>query len=172
MTGQAGVTLVVLLAVMILYATEKIPLVLTAILSMLSVYFLGILSFSEAFSGFANNAFIMIVGMSFFASAFCSTGVIDLLVTGLQKLFLGNKALTEKKFILLSGILSAVMSMFLNPMLVTTIFMNIIDAMAAQPKSKITRRNTTFAVSVASVYGSMFTSVSATTTPVWSRISL
>jgi len=163
LTGQAGITLVVLIAVIILYATEKLPLALTAILSMLSVYFLGVLTFSEAFSGFANNAFIMVVGMSFFASAFSSTGLIDLIIKGLEKMFVGNKGLTEKKFILLSGVISAVMSMFLNPMLVTTIFMNIIDAMAVQPNSKITRRNTTFAVSVASVYGSMFTSVSATT---------
>ena len=163
MIGQAGITLIVLLVVIVLYATEKLPLTLTAILSMLSVYFLGVLTFAEAFSGFANNAFIMVIGMSFFASAFSSTGLIDLIVHGLEKLFLGNKGLSEKKFILLAGIISAVMSMFLNPMLVTTIFMNIIDIMAVQPNSKITRRNTTFAISVASVYGSMFTSISATT---------
>ena len=49
-------TVVVLCAVIVSYAVGKIPLVITAMLSMLTLYFTGIISFQEAFSGFSNDA--------------------------------------------------------------------------------------------------------------------
>lgn len=163
MSFDALVTLIILGVVLVLYATEVIPIALTAIVSMMAVYLTGILSFEQAFSGFSNTVFLMLIGMSVFGSAFAHTGILDIVVERLQRYFLSRKNFTEKKFVLISGFFGAVMSTILNPVLVTTIFMDIFDSMARKPGSGITRRNTVYPLSVASVYGATLTSISLST---------
>lgn len=161
--NQSTLTIVVLILVVLLYASEKIPLALTAVLSMLAMYFTGVLTFSEAFSGFANNAVIMIIGMGIFGHALMATGLIEGFVQMLSRLFLGGKGFSERGFLLVGGAIAAAMSVVINPMLTTSIFMSIIDAIARQPGSKITRKNTYLPIAIATIYGAMCTSISSTT---------
>ena len=159
------ITLAVLLIAIVLFVSEKIPLYLTAMLAMLAMLFAGILDFKTAFSGFANNATFMLIGIGMIGYALNSTGCVLVLSNFLNKLFLNKngKHISEKAFILISSTLCALLSAFLNPVLVVSIFMSICDALAIAKGSGITRKNTYMPLAVAGAYGSQLTSISATT---------
>lgn len=163
-------TVVVLCAVIVSYAVGKIPLVITAMLSMLTLYFTGIISFQEAFSGFSNNAVMMLVGMQMIGLALSDNGIVDILSRGITNFFTKKAHLSEKHFILISGVLAALLSTVLNPTLVVLMFMEIIDGLAAQPGSQFTRKNTYLPLCISSTYGALFTSISATTLVVTSGL--
>ena len=80
-------TVIILCAAIVSYALGKIPLVITALSSMLILYFTGIITFSDAFSGFANNAVIMLIGMQMIGAALSETGVVDRLSDSLMHFF-------------------------------------------------------------------------------------
>ncbi len=160
--SQSVIAIIILVAVIILYATEKIPLVLTSMLSMLAMYFSGILEFGDAFGGFANNATHMVIGMSIFGVAFSSTGLADLIGEKLGEFF-SKHQMSEKKFLTLGTILSAVLSTVISPVLIVAIFMNIIDGLASQKGSVITRRHTVLPLSQAATAGASSTIISSTT---------
>lgn len=163
-------TVVVLCAVIVSYAVGKIPLVITAMLSMLTLYFTGIISFQEAFSGFSNNAVMMLVGMQMIGLALSDNGIVDILSRGITNFFTEKAHLSEKHFILISGVLAALLRTVLNPTLVVLMFMEIIDGLAAQPGSQFTRKNTYLPLCISSTYGALFTSISATTLVVTSGL--
>ena len=153
---QNIIAIIILLIVIVLYATEKLPLVLTSMLSMLAMYFSGILEFGDAFSGFANNATLMVIGMSIFGVAFSSTGLADLIGEKLGDFF-SKHQMSEKKFVLLSSLVSAVLCTVMSPVLIVAIFMNIIDGLAGRPGATITRRNTVLPMSQAGTAGASMT---------------
>ena len=156
------ITLIVLLAMIALFAWNKIPLLLTAMLALLTVYFAGILPFSEAFSGFSSNAVIMMIGMSVFGVAFNETGLVSLMTSGISNLMRKREGITDKGFLLIGGLLAILASTFLNGMLVTIIFLDIVDDMARNG-CMVTRRNTYIPMSIATTYGNTMTSISSTT---------
>lgn len=159
---QDILAVVILLAVIVLYATEKIPLVMTAILSMLAMFFTGILSFQDAFCGFSNNATMMVLGLSIMSLGLSETGVVDLLGKWLTRVFTKNN-FSERAFILLGCLITAGLCMFVGPVLIVAIFMSIIDSVASQPGARITRRNTTLPISMAATCGANMTNISSTT---------
>ena len=161
---------IVLCAVIVSYAVGKIPLVVTAMLSMLALYFTGIISFQEAFSGFSNNAVMMLIGMQMLGLALSDNGIVDILSRWITDFFTRKAHLSEKHFILISGVLAAGLSTVLNPTLVVLMFMEIIDGLAAQPGSQFTRKHTYLPLCIASTYGALFTSISATTLVVTSGL--
>ena len=105
--SQNVIAIIILLLVIISYATEKLPLVLTSMLSMLAMYFGGILEFGDAFSGFTNNATLMIIGMSMFGVAFASTGLADLIGEKLGSFFAKHR-MSEKAFLLIGSVICAI----------------------------------------------------------------
>lgn len=155
--------LIILLLALISYALNKIPMVLTAMLSMLAMYLLGILEFAEAFSGFSNNVTMMVLGMGLIGVALTQNGVMDIVANKLNRMFSGESKLGEKQFLLIAGLIIAVASTVLNPTLMVMLFLEIIDGMAARENSPITRKNCYMPMVTASTAGCCFTSISSTT---------
>ena len=155
------ITSIILVITFISFIMEKIPLVVTALAAMLAMYFTGILSFNEAFSGFSNNVVLMLIGTQIIGAALTQNGLSQFVLRALTRLFNGKHRLTEKQFILLSGLLIALLSTVVNPTLMVLLFCNIVDELSQKKEYGITRRNTYYPLAVASVAGCMFTSISA-----------
>lgn len=156
--SQSTIALLILLAALILYATEKLPICVTAILSMLVMGFTGILTFSEAFSGMGNPAVLLIVGTSILGQAFFSTGLSDRLCDWLLR----NDQMSQWKFTLLMIACGALMTTFFNAMVVLAIFMPIIDCLEQRTNGAISRKQAYFPLAVASEYGGNKTNIGST----------
>lgn len=161
--GQDIIGLIILLLALVSYALNKIPMVLTAMLSMLAMYLLGILEFAEAFSGFSNNVTMMVLGMGLIGVALSQNGVMDIVSNKLNKMFSGDSKLGEKQFLLIAGGIIGLASTILNPTLMVMLFLEIVDGMAAREVSPISRKNCYMPMVTASTAGCCFTSISSTT---------
>lgn len=71
------ITLIILLAAVVLYSIEKLSVDIVSILVVLALIFLKILSPEEAFSGFSNNALVMIGSVLIMTEGLVKAGVAD-----------------------------------------------------------------------------------------------
>lgn len=72
---QAYITLIILGIIAFFLATEIIPLAVTSTCAVLSLWFLGILTPAEAFSGLSNNTVVLFAGMFIVGEAMFRTGL-------------------------------------------------------------------------------------------------
>lgn len=78
MTIQIGIVLTLLLAALVLFSTERIPIEVVAILLVMALVITNTLTPSEAFAGFGNDIVITIAGLFILTGGLAKTGVIDL----------------------------------------------------------------------------------------------
>jgi len=128
----------------------KVPMIVTSMLAMLVLYFTGVTTAAETFSGFSSVATFILIGMSFVTSAFFSTGLADMVGNFLLKFSKGD----EKKFIILMYIIVAAFSGFVNGLVLSLLIMPLIDAVAVKSNGSITRKNTYIVLIVAAMLGS------------------
>ncbi len=155
---QDVLSIVIILIAVILFATEKIPLAMTALLTSLSMAILGIISYSDSLSGFGSPTVMMVIGMIIVGKALFETGLAQVI---------GNSLFTrvgssEKKFLFAIIIIASVLSGFLSNTATVAMFMPIIASVAAQSKGKITKKNTFMALGFAAVLGGNTTLVGST----------
>jgi solute carrier family 13 (sodium-dependent dicarboxylate transporter), member 2/3/5 len=155
---QDVLSIVIILIAVILFATEKIPLAMTALLTSLTMAILGIISYSDSLSGFGSPTVMMVIGMIIVGKALFETGLAQLI---------GNSIFTrvgnnEKKFLFAIIIIASVLSGFLSNTATVAMFMPIIASVAAQSKGKITKKNTFMALGFAAVLGGNTTLVGST----------
>lgn len=157
MMTKSTIAIVILIVTVILFAMDKIPLCVTAILAMLAMAFTGVISYEEAFSGFSSNVVFMIIGMSMLSGAFFSVGLSHKIGNFLMRFtYLG-----EKRFILILFILSVILGAFFNAMIVITIFAPIIDCVAMESGGSIKRKMCYLPMAIGSVIGGHATAISA-----------
>ena len=149
MPSSSTIALIIMAVTIVLYATEKIPLAVTALLSMLAMAFAGCISFSEAFAGFSNTATLMIIGAGIIGEAVFTTGLAD----RIGRLIMRMDRLTETRFVLLAVTVSAILAAMMNAMIGMAIFMPIISAISAKTDGHITRKNTYLPIAIAAVFG-------------------
>ena len=155
--NSAIISLIILGVTIILFITRVIPNAATACLSCLLFVLFGICSISEAFSGFSNSIIILVFGMSVVGIAMQDTGVAKLI--GEQVTKWSNKS--ERLFILIAGLTSAVLSTFLSNTSVIAIFLPII-ASVSQANPKMKRLNLTLPVTMGAMFGGVCTLVGST----------
>ncbi len=156
--STSTIAIIIAVITVILFASEKLPLSVVAILSMLAMAFTNCITFTEAFSGFSNTATLMIIGTGIIGEAFFTTGLSE----KMGNAFLSMKKVNEKNFIILAVLLSFVLSTFLNALIVMALFMPIIDVIAAQSKGEFTRKNTYLPIGIAAVFGGNLSMVGST----------
>lgn len=149
MPASSTIALIIMVITIVLYATEKIPLAVTALLSMLAMAYTGCISYSEAFSGFSNTATLMIVGAGIISEAVFTTGLAD----RIGQFIMSMDRLTEKRFVLAAVVISALLSAVINAMIVMALFMPIISAISDKTEGRITRKNTYLPIAIAAVFG-------------------
>ena len=152
---QSTIALIIMLLTIILFATEKLPLAVTAILSAFAMAATGCITYSEAFSGFSNTATIMVIGLCIIGEAFFTTGLAD----KIGNAFLKMNNLTERKFVLAASIASTILSGLLNGLVCIALFLPIIDSLAARTNGKIRRKTAYLPVAIGSVFGGNLSSI-------------
>jgi sodium-dependent dicarboxylate transporter 2/3/5 len=121
--SAAVMSIIILLICVVLFVTEVIPLVTTAIFGATAMAAFGVCSFSEAYGGFASDTVMLVVGMVTLGNALFETGAARLIGNGIVKLA-GD---SEKLLLAISVIAAAVLSMFLSNTATTAMFMAIIS---------------------------------------------
>lgn len=160
MVEESTIGIIVLVVALVLFAIPKIPLAVTAMLSMLSMGFMGIIPWSTAFSGFANTATLMILGMMIIGGAFFSSGLATKLGDFLYKFV----RVSEKWFVVGVLTIGCLLCVFLNGALVFALLAPIIDSITSQSGGKLTRKQAYMPLGIAGAIGNNITTISASST--------
>ena len=78
MTVQIGILLALLLAALVLFSLERIPIEVVALLLVMALVLTNTLTPAEAFAGFGNDIVITIAGLFILTGGLARTGLIDL----------------------------------------------------------------------------------------------
>ena len=103
--SPATITIIILLIAVVLFVTEKLPVNLTILLTMVSLVLLKIVSPADAIKGFASTTILMLIGVMIVGSALFETGVCDMLS---QKVV--QFAKTERQMIMAILVMTTIMS--------------------------------------------------------------
>jgi di/tricarboxylate transporter len=109
-TSEIALTLGIILAAIILFATEKVRVDLVALLVLIAVSITGLVSKEEVFLGFANSAVITIWAVYIVSGGLFKTGVADRLGSLILRLSGSSEARLITVIMLTCGVMSAFMN--------------------------------------------------------------
>jgi len=110
MTAEIALTLAIILAALVLFATEKLRVDLVALLVLLSVGLLRLIDPEEIFAGFANPAVITVWAVYIVSGGLFKTGVADAMGRGILRLGRGSEPRLIVTIMATCGVLSAFMN--------------------------------------------------------------
>ena len=155
---ESTIALLILAATIVLFATELIPIPVTAVSAALAMGIFGVIPFSSAFSGFANDITIMIIGSMIVGEALFETGVAE----QLGNIILRAVGKSERAFLLACVATSAVLSAFLSNTAVVAMMLPVVAATAAKSSGLIEKKDIYMAVGFAANIGGGMTLVGST----------
>ncbi len=118
MSSQIIICMAIFVVTLISYMLNKIPMWVTALLSMAALYITGCIDDTGALSGFANNNTILMATMFMVAAGFRRTSLVETMCTGLLRLTRGSFQKAYVGYLLLSALLTNFIS---SPMVVYAI---------------------------------------------------
>ena len=118
MTSQIIICMAIFAVTLISYMLNKIPMWVTAMLSMAALYITGCIDDTSALSGFANNNTILMATMFMVAAGFRRTSLVETMCNGLLRLTKGSFQKAYVGYLLLSALLTNFIS---SPMVVYAI---------------------------------------------------
>uniref|UniRef100_A0A7C4L1B1 RCK C-terminal domain-containing protein n=1 Tax=Bellilinea caldifistulae TaxID=360411 RepID=A0A7C4L1B1_9CHLR len=116
---QIGLTLFIIFAAVVLFASEKLRVDIIALLVLISVTLTGLIDPSQAFSGFANPAVITVWAVYIVSGGLFSTGIANLLGGRILQIAGNSEARLIAVLMLGAGLLSA----FMNNIGATAVFL-------------------------------------------------
>ena len=119
MTLQIVFLFFLLVSMIFLFLTEKLPIDLTAFIGLVILLLTGYLSAEEAFSGFSSPAVITMLAVFIVSGALFHTGLGDLMGRGIHSLVGGHEIRLIVTLMLVAGLLSA----FMNNIAATAVLM-------------------------------------------------
>ena len=126
MSLEVGILFAVILGMVYLFLTEKLPIDLTAFLGLVFLLFTGYVGPKEAFAGFSSTAVITMLSIFILSGALDRTGLADLVGNGVHKL-VGSREVPLLIIIMLAvGLLSA----FANNIAATAVLMPAVASIA------------------------------------------
>ena len=126
MTTQMTVCLVIFAITLVSYILNKIPMWLTAMISMVALYFTGCVSEADALAGFSNVNTILMATMFVVAAGFRKTSLVDKMCSGIMKLTKGSFTLAYFGYILIALLLT---NFIASPMVVYAIVSPLLAAL-------------------------------------------
>ena len=132
----AILTLLILVGCIILFLTDWFPSAATAVLGCVLFALTGVCSFSKAFSGFSSTTTIMVAGMLVIGDAMFQSG----LASTLSNLIIKAGASSERRFITVGILLSAVLSAFMANMAIIAMFLAIVNTVSKGSKEMHLKR--------------------------------
>ena len=126
MTTQMMICLVIFALTLISYILNKIPMWLTAMLSMAALYFTKCIEQADALAGFSNVNTILMATMFIVASGFRRTSLVDKLCSAIMKLTKGSFTLAYFGYIVIAVLLT---NFIASPMVVYAIVSPLVAAL-------------------------------------------
>jgi len=146
---QSTIALIIVAITLALYATEIIPIVVTAIFSMASMVLTGIITPAQGLSGFSNTASILGLSAMIIGEALAASGATELMSVKLHKM----AKLSKRSFNTLLCAISAALSACLNSLAIILIMMTVVDGIIVKSNYKFNRRESYMPVAVGSSIG-------------------
>ena len=124
------ITLLLLVAAIILFATEKLPVDIVGILLVMALVMTQVLTVSEGVAGFGNDVIITIAGLFILVGGLVKTGVVDLIGRRMHR-FAGGNEFMLTAVIMAAAALSASV---LKNTTTTAMFLPVVIGLAAKAK--------------------------------------
>ena len=157
MTLEIAIVLILLVAAIVLFATEKYPIDLVAIGIMTVLMLSGIITGEEGISGFSNTATVTVGAMFILSAGLFKTGAINYLGTALARLGKNNLPIIALTMMLTVGVISA----FINNTAAVAIFMPIVLGLARDTRISVSKL--LMPLSFASMFGGVCTLIGTST---------
>lgn len=135
MTFEIGLTLGIIAAAVVLFATEKLRVDLIALLVLLTLALTGLVSPTEAFSGFASPAVITVWAVYIVSQGLFKTGVADVL----GKQIIRIAGTSEPRLIAIIMLTCGTMSAFMNNIGATAMLLPAVAGISRQAKVPLSR---------------------------------
>lgn len=166
MTIEIGITLLIIVVAVYLFATEKLPVDLVALCVMAILLISGIISPNEGISGFSNSATVTVGAMFILSAGLQKTGAVIGLASMVTKLF--SKNFWFALFVTMAAI--GLISAFINNTPVIAIFIPILLNVAVVNKISISKL--LMPASFASMFGGVCTLIGTSTNILVSSIAV
>ena len=166
MTVDMIIVLAVIVLAVLMFATEKIRVDLTAIIVMGILVLSGIITPEDGVSGFSNAATVTVAAMFILSAGLRNTGAVDYLGTLCTRVFSYDYRLGIASTMLAVGILSA----FINNTPVVAVFIPIMLTVSIENSISISRL--LIPISFASMFGGVCTLIGTSTNIVVSSIAV
>lgn len=157
MISASVITLIIIGLAIVLFATEKIPVDLSAIIVMLLLVFTGVISAEEGVAGFSNKATITVAFMFILSEALLKSGALQVLTQRLSRKFKNNINVG----LILMMILIAIISAFINNTPVVAMFIPVVIQLGH--RAKVDPSKMLIPLSFASIFGGMCTLIGTST---------
>ena len=135
MTTEIALTLAIIVAALVLFATEKLRVDLVALLVLLAVGLLRLIDPDDVFDGFSNSAVITVWAVYIVSGGLFKTGVADTLGRGILRLG-GNK---EPRLIATIMVTCGVISAFMNNVGATAMLMPALIGISRRTKIPVSK---------------------------------
>ncbi len=152
---SSTIALIILVITIILFASGKVPLPVTAVGASLAMAIFGVIPIKSAFAGFSKDVTMMVIGAMIVGEALAATGIATKIGAAIIKM-VGPR---EKLFVVVCVFISAVLSAFLSNTAVVAIMLPIVSATAASSQGKISKKDSYMAIGFASNVGGGMTLV-------------
>jgi di/tricarboxylate transporter len=166
MTVDIAIVLAIVVGAAILFATEKLPVDMTAILVMAVLLLSGIITPEEGISGFSNTATVTVAAMFIISAALNKTGAVLFVGELASKMFKYNFWLGVIVMMMAVGVLSA----FINNTPVVAVFIPVVLRIAAS--NNISSSKILMPLSFASMFGGVCTLIGTSTNILVSSIAV
>ena len=153
MTFQIGLTLFIIIAAVVLFATEKLRVDVIAMLVLLTLALTGLVTAEQAFSGFSSPAVITVWAVYIVSGALFKTGVTDIIGERIARMA-GN---SEPKLIAVIMLACGTMSAFMNNIGATAVMLPAVVGISR--KSGIPLSRLLIPLSFASLMGGNMTQI-------------
>lgn len=166
MTGDMIIVFIVIVGAVILFATEKLPVDMTALIVMAILLSTGIISAEEGISGFSNTATITVGAMFIVSAALKKAGAVNYLGAISSKIFKHNFWFGLVSTMIIVGVISA----FINNTPVVAVFIPILLSVAKD--NNISPSKLLMPISFASMFGGVCTLIGTSTNILVSSIAV
>ena len=141
--------LILLIVVIVLFVTQRIPATATALLSVVLFAVTGTASYETCFSGFSNDIIIMLIGVLIVGQAMLQSGLAARIGQGCLCLSKGN----ERRFLLYILISVSFTSMFVDNTTTVAIMLPVIAAASRKSNGSVRFMNFVIPTSLAAMVG-------------------
>lgn len=146
---DSTIALIIVFIVLILYATEILPIFVTSILAVAAFIFTGILTPTQAFSGFSNVATLLAAAAMILGVALGETGATEMISRKLS----GMANLDKRLFYSLLYGVSALLSACLSSFGIIIIMMTVVDSIILESKYRFNKKESYMPIAIGASIG-------------------